>query len=102
DHELVLLDGHIELVAGEAGDRERDAQPFGFAVGAGTALDVIGRIAVRPFDDAVEHPLDFVEPKEKRAGQRWNTTHCQSPLGKRLWWVGALAAPHPAGAAPPG
>jgi hypothetical protein len=38
DHQLVLLDRHVQLVAAEAGDGERDAQPFGLALGTGQAL----------------------------------------------------------------
>src|SRR5437667_11112914 len=44
DHELVFLNGYIELVAGKSRHRQRDAQPFGFAVGAVAPLDIIGRI----------------------------------------------------------
>jgi hypothetical protein len=68
DHELVFLNGYIELVSGEAGDRERDAQPFGLAVGTVATLDVVGRITVGAFDDAIERTLDFVEPKQERTG----------------------------------
>src|SRR5437016_1238891 len=68
DHELVFLNGHIELVAGKSRHRERDAQPFGLAVGTVTPLDVVGRITIGAFDDAVERTLDFVEPKQERTG----------------------------------
>src|SRR5256884_1810295 len=54
DHELVFLNGHIELVAGKSRHRERDAQPFGLAVGTVTPLDVVGRTTIGAFDDAVE------------------------------------------------
>src|ERR1700753_3560254 len=43
DHELVFLNGYIELVTGESRHRQRDTQPFGSAVGAFTPLDIIGR-----------------------------------------------------------
>src|SRR5205809_6797379 len=68
DHELVFLNGHIELVTGKTRHRERDAQPFGLAVGTVTPLDVVGRITVGAFDDAIERTLDFVEPKQERTG----------------------------------
>src|SRR5438128_7431468 len=68
DHELVFLNGHIELVTGKTRHRQRDAQPFGLAVGSVTPLDVVGRITVGTFDDAIERTLDFVEPKQERTG----------------------------------
>src|SRR6188474_2703380 len=61
DHELVFLNGYIELIAGKAGDCERDSQPFGSTIAAVAALDVVGRITVGTLDDAIEHTLDFVE-----------------------------------------
>src|SRR6267378_4174814 len=48
--------------------RQRDPQPFGLAVGTVTPLDVVGRITVGAFDDAIERTLDFVEPKQERTG----------------------------------
>src|SRR5258705_8147250 len=68
DDELVFLNGHIELVPGKPGDRQRDAQPFGLPIAAVAALDVVRRIAVGAFDDAIERTLDFVEPKQERTG----------------------------------
>jgi hypothetical protein len=68
DHELVFLNGHIKLVTGKTRHRERDAQPFGLAVGTVTSLDVVGRITVGTLDDAIERTLDFVEPKQERTG----------------------------------
>jgi len=44
------------------------AQPFRLAVGTVTPLDVVGRITVGAFDDAIERTLDFVEPKQERTG----------------------------------
>src|SRR6059058_4286450 len=46
DHELVFLNGHIELVTGKACHGQRDAQPFRLPIAAVAALDVVGRIAV--------------------------------------------------------
>lgn len=66
DDELVFLNGYIELIAGEAGDRQRDAQALGLAVRTVAPLDVVGRIAVGTFDDAIEHTLDFVEAQQER------------------------------------
>ncbi len=68
DHELVFLNGYIELVAGKTCHRQRDPQPFGLAVAAVAPLDVVGRITVGTFNDAVEHTLDFVESQQKRTG----------------------------------
>src|SRR3979411_2371925 len=67
-HELVFLNGYIELVTGETCDRERDPQAVRLTVGAITALDVVGRVTVGAFDDAIERTLDFVEPKQERTG----------------------------------
>src|ERR1700754_2475866 len=68
DHELVFLNGYIELIAREASDRQRDAQAFGLAVGTVATLDIVGRITVGAFDDAIERTLNFVEPKQERTG----------------------------------
>ena len=68
DHQLALLDGDVELVAGESGDGERDAQPFGVLRVPRQPLDIVGRIAVGALADAVEDALDLVEPKQERAG----------------------------------
>ena len=68
DHELVLLDGYVELIPREAGNRQRDAQALRLVVIAGQPLDVVGRIAIGPLGDTIEHTLDFVEPKQERAG----------------------------------
>jgi hypothetical protein len=66
--ELAFLNGYIELVAGKTCDRERDAQAFGLPVAAIAALDVVGRITVGAFDDAIEHTFDFVESQQERTG----------------------------------
>src|SRR6267142_1107444 len=68
DHELVFLNGHIELVAGKTRHRQREAQPFGLAVGTVTPLDIVGRVTVGALDDAIKRTLDFVESKQERAG----------------------------------
>src|SRR5258705_11290600 len=68
DHELVFLNGYIELVAGKTRNRQRDPQPFGLAVGAVAPLDIVGRVTVGALDDAIERTLDFVESKQERAG----------------------------------
>src|SRR3954463_549994 len=83
DHELVFLNGYIELVTGKSRHRQRDAQTFRLTVGAIAALDVVRRITVGAFDDAIERTLDFVEPKQERTGQRRNTRHYKV-LSKRL------------------
>src|SRR3954467_14980476 len=59
DHELVFLHGYIELVTGKTPHPERDGWPLGRAVGTITPLDVVGRITVGAFDDAIERTLDF-------------------------------------------
>src|SRR5579863_646147 len=68
DDELVFLSGYIELIAGKSRHRERDAQPFRLPIGAVATLDVVGRIAVRTLDDAIERTLDFVKSQQKRTG----------------------------------
>src|SRR3989442_15625762 len=68
DHELVFLNGYIELVAGKTCHRQRDPQPFGLAVSAVAPLDIVGRVTVGALDDAIERTLDFVESKQERAG----------------------------------
>src|SRR5882672_11403352 len=83
DDELIFLSRYIELVAGKSRHRQRDAQPFGLAVGPVAPLDVVGRIAVSAFDDAIERTLNLVESQQERTGQRWNTRHYKV-LSKRL------------------
>ena len=68
DHELVFLNGYIELIAGKSRHRQRDTQPFGLAIGAVAPLDVVGRLAVGAFDDPIERTLDFVESQQERTG----------------------------------
>jgi hypothetical protein len=54
------------LVAGKSGHRKRDAQSFRLPIAAVATLDVVGRIAVSAFDDAIERTLDFVKSQQKR------------------------------------
>ena len=68
DLELIFLNRHVELIARETGDRERDTQAFGEAVFGRNPLDVVGRISVRTLGDAVEHALDLIEAEEERTG----------------------------------
>jgi hypothetical protein len=84
DDELAFLDGHVELIAGEPGDRQRDPQALGQAVATGNPLDVVGRIAVGGLGDAVERTLDLVESEQEWAGQRRNSGHGLKALLKRL------------------
>jgi hypothetical protein len=68
DHELVFLNGYIELVAGKTRYRQRDSQPLRLAGTTVAPLDVVRRITVGAFDDAIERTLDFVESQQKRTG----------------------------------
>ena len=65
DHELVFLSGYIELVAREPCHRQRDTKAFRLAVFTVAPLDVVGRITVRSFDDAIKRTLDFVKSQKK-------------------------------------
>src|SRR6478609_2889423 len=49
DHELVFLNGYVELVTGKSRYRQRDTQPFRLPVATVAPLDVVGRIAVGAF-----------------------------------------------------
>ena len=68
DDQLAFLDRNVELIAGETGDGQRDAQPFGVCRVARQPLDVVGRIAVGCLGDAVEQTLDLVEAQQEWAG----------------------------------
>src|SRR5580698_3976818 len=68
NHELVFLNGYIELVASKTRHCQRDAQPLGLPIAAVAALDVVGRITVGAFNDAIERTLDFVESQQERTG----------------------------------
>jgi hypothetical protein len=61
DHELVFLGGYIELITGKSRDRQRDPQALGLTAVTVAPLDVVRRITVGAFDDAIERTLDFVE-----------------------------------------
>ena len=91
DDELAFLDRYVELIEREVGDRERDAKTLGVALIARKSLDIVGRVAVGGFADAVEHALDFVEAEKKTDWTTMAHETLQSPL-KRLWW-GPQAAP---------
>jgi hypothetical protein len=68
DHELVFLNGYIELIAGKTRYRQRDTQPFGLAIITVAPFDIIRRITVGALDDAIERTLDFVESQKERTG----------------------------------
>src|SRR6516225_950460 len=94
DHELVFLNGYIELIAGKSRHRQRDAQPLGLAVGTVAPLDIVGRVTVGPFHDSIEHTLNFVEAQKERTGERRNTRHSlQSPLEATLTFQGPCGTP---------
>ena len=93
DHELVFLNGYIELVTGESGHRQRDPQSFGLAVRPVAPLDIVGRIAVGAFDDAIERTLDLVEAKKERTGKRGNTRHFTKSSRSDFGISGPGAAP---------
>src|SRR5262249_62092435 len=84
DDELAFLDGHLELLPGEAGHREGDPEPFGIAAFARQPLDVVRRIAVGSLGNAIERSLDLVEAKQKRAGKRRHSGHGCKALDQRL------------------
>ena len=66
DDELVLFHGDVELVAGEARHGQGDAQPLGQPIGAGQALDIVGRVSVGGGPaDPVQRPLDIVKPQQE-------------------------------------
>src|SRR5262245_21682241 len=94
DHELAFLGADFELIEREAGHRKRDAQTLRIAVVTRQALNVVGRVAVGRFADAVERALDLVEAEKKRSGQRRYTGHCKVLSSD---FDGALSAPPPAG-----
>jgi len=66
DHQLAFLDRDVELLAREAGNRQRDAQPLRIALVTRLPLYVVGRIAVGRFCHAVEDAFDLVESEQKR------------------------------------
>ena len=56
---------HIELITREACHGERNAQSLGMVFLARDALDIVGRIAVGRFRDAIERPLNVIESKQE-------------------------------------
>src|ERR1700748_195803 len=94
DHELVFLNGYIELVTGKSRHRQRDAQPLGLAVRPFAPLDIVGRVTVGALDDAIKHTLDLVKAQQERTGERRNTRHSlQSPLEATLTFQGPCGTP---------
>src|SRR3954452_2375463 len=92
--ELVFLNGYIELVAGESGDRQRDPQTLGLALRPVAPLDIVGRVTVGAFDDPIEHALDLVEAQKEGTGKHGNTRHSlQSPLEATLVHQGPYRHP---------
>ena len=66
DHQLVLLDRHVQLVAAETGDGQGDAKPLGLAVRLRKPFDVVGWIAVTArLGRPVEHPFQLVEAEQE-------------------------------------
>src|SRR5439155_7857482 len=72
---LALLDCHVELIAGDARDRQCDPQGLRLAVLADNPLDIVRRIAVRGLGDTIERALDLVESEQEGSGQRRNSGH---------------------------
>src|SRR5690606_12366758 len=73
--ELVLLERHVELVAGKTCDRERDPQEAARLAGA-DALDIVGRIAVAGgAGSALEQALNAVESEQIGTVQRGYARH---------------------------
>src|ERR1700722_10709117 len=68
NHEPVFLYRYIDFVASKTRHCERDAQPLGLPIAAVAALDVVGRITVGAFNDAIEYALDLVESQKERTG----------------------------------
>ena len=61
--ELVVLLGDLQIIHHETGNGQGDAQ-----AGRSGLLDVVRRIAVGAFGNAVEHALDLVEAQQERTG----------------------------------
>src|SRR5215208_3587195 len=68
NHELIFLNGYIELVAGKTRHRQCDPQPFWLAVGTVAPLDIVGRITVGALDDADKRTLGLLESQQERTG----------------------------------
>ena len=67
NNELALLDRNHQLVAGEPGNGKRDPQPLRILRVAREPFDIVGRVTVRGFGDAIERTLDLIEAEQKRA-----------------------------------
>src|SRR5688572_9351749 len=96
DRELLVFQRDLEMLAGEAGNRERDPQDLRLGALAllGDTLDVVGWITVTgPLAGAIGQPFDFVEPQEQRVRQQGHACHSSKVLFKR---------PSPSGAEPCG
>src|SRR6185437_4100202 len=65
DEELVLLYRYVKLIAGEARDRQCDAQPLRLFVLAGDPFDIVRRIPVGRLRDPIERALDLVETEQE-------------------------------------
>ena len=91
DDQLIFLDRHVELIAGETRNRQGDPQALRLAVLAGNPLDVVRWISVGSLRDAIKGTLDFVESKQERAGQRRNSRHVSKPSQATL--TGSLRHP---------
>src|SRR5829696_3001920 len=62
DDELALFQGHLQLIPGETGNGQGDAEALGGAVRASQTLDVVGRITVPGrLGDPIERLLDLIE-----------------------------------------
>src|SRR5260370_4928485 len=67
DDELTFLDRHVEFVAGEPRDRQRNAQPFGPPISTRHPLDIVRRGTLsRPLPTA-ERPVSFFATPEENS-----------------------------------
>src|SRR5690606_3472243 len=84
-HELVFLDADVEIVLRETRHRQDDAQPLSRAVAAAKTLDVVGRIGIAGFRQALQRLFHGVEPKQKRARKRRHSTHATVSSTSDIW-----------------
>ena len=66
DDQLFLLDGDLELIEGEARNRQRDAQAFRKLLVGSEPFDVVRGVAVCRLGHAIERTLDLVEANQER------------------------------------